>query len=146
MGFASPEMHPDDALHKKMKKWGIIKDDERLLVPIDVLFTDWSFTGHDQERPIDVSSELLELKKRVNELEKKVGQKRKPSIVDFIYARHRKELESKHFGKIVAIDTDSGKIASLGSTIAEAYSKAQEKTGKDKFDFRRVGYKALYKA
>ena len=67
-------------------------------------------------------------------------QKREPTKADLIYEKYRKELEREHFGKIVAIDTDLEKIVGIGYTILEAYKLAQKETGKNQFNFKRVGY------
>ena len=68
------------------------------------------------------------------------AQKIEPTKADLVYERYREELEKEHFGKIVAIDTDSEKIVGIGYNISEAYKLAQKKTGKKQFDFKRVGY------
>jgi len=95
--------------------------------------------------PIDVVGEIKDLKRRVGELETRLVEKREPTRVDYVYDLFKEELEKKHFGRIVAIDTDSDKIVGVGDTILEAYDKAKEKTGKDRFDFRRVGYRYIHK-
>ena len=69
-----------------------------------------------------------------------MGEKRVRTKTDIIYDRFKKELELKYHGKIVAIDDDLEKIVGIGESVLEVYNKAVEETGKDQFNFRRVGY------
>lgn len=80
----------------------------------------------------------------VSLLEGRVGERRKPTEADRVYELFREELEKEYFGKIVAVDTDSKQIVGMGDTLLEAYNNAKEKTGKDQFDFKRVGYKYIH--
>jgi len=56
-----------------------------------------------------------------------------------IYMRNKEKLEKVYFGKIVAIETESGTIAGIGETLDEAYEKARRKCPGRKFYFRKVG-------
>jgi hypothetical protein len=87
--------------------------------------------------------EIIELKRRVAELERISGGVRVPDEVDQVYNKFKVELEKQNLGKIVAIDLDSKTIAGIGSSVSEAYDQAKAKTGKEQFDFRRVGFKYL---
>lgn len=140
------EIYPEDILRKKMKEWGIIKDEHEDTL-IHTLFIDWfdRFAIAKPTETIDVQGEIRQLKKRVSELESRVGGKMEPTEADYVYRLFKEELEKEHFGKIVAIDTDLKEIVGIGNTVLEAYKIAKEKTGKDQFDFRRVGYKYIYK-
>jgi len=146
------EEYPDERarhiLEEKMKKWGIVKD-EKTNPFIHTLWTDIfsraALAKLRHARVPDVYAELISLKKRVRNLEKRVGGKRKLTEVDFAIESNREELEKKYFGKIVAIDIDSLGVVGIGDTILEAYNNAKEQTGKDKFDFRRIGYKYIYR-
>ncbi|MHA1431703.1 MAG: hypothetical protein ACTSRV_15125 [Candidatus Freyarchaeota archaeon] len=111
------------------------------------------------DKPVDITNEIISLKKRVLELErilkernteletlkKRVGGKRKPTKADYVYELFKEELEKEHFGKIVAIDTELKKIVGIGDTVLEAYRQAKKNTGKDQFDFRRVGYSYIHR-
>ncbi len=66
-------------------------------------------------------------------------------IANLIYLVNKKELEKTSFGKIVAIDVKSGKIAGIGETLKEAYLQAEKKTGQKKFAFRKVGFSSVCK-
>ena len=147
MAFTYPytygEESADADLRNKLKKWGILKDDMHdPLAFLDVLLTVSKLPS--MKRTINVYHELIDLKKRVKELEKRVGGKIERTKVDYVYEFFREDLEKEHFGKIVAIDTDSEKIVGIGNTLLEAFNTAKENTGKEQFDFRRVGYKYLY--
>lgn len=139
--MAYQEEYRYGALREKMKKWGVLQDE-----PSDVMINPFvSLGGFFRAEPIDVMSEIKDLRRRVHELERRGVEKREPTKADYIYEDFKEELEEKHFGKIVAIDTESEKIVSIGDTILEAYNKAKESTGKDQFDFKRVGYKYIHK-
>ena len=86
-----------------------------------------------KEKPLSIS------------LKNKVEGKRKPTKVDYVYELFKEELEKEHFGKIVAIDTELKKIVGIGDTVLEAYRQAKKNTGKDQFDFRRVGYSYIHR-
>ena len=43
----------------------------------------------------------------------------------------------------MAIDEESGRIVGMGDTVLSAYDQAKEATGKEQFDFKRVGYRYL---
>lgn len=137
----------EEILREKMKRWGILKDEKADLMYLssNALLEFLMTRARTRPRVIDVTEEIGDLKKRVRELERRVGGKREPTKVDFVYELFKEELEEKHFGRIVAIDTDLEEIVGVGDTILEAYNKAKEKTGKDQFDFKRVGYKYIHK-
>ena len=99
----------------------------------------------DSKRKSHENREIESLKKRVSELEKRVGLLRKPTKVDYVYSLFSDDLEKHHFGKIVAIDVESEKIVGIGDSVLEAYNKAVKETEKDQFDFKRVGFKHLHK-
>lgn len=139
----SEEAYPEYVLRKKMRGWGIPVDEPTSNVM--TLYHSSGFGRFLRAEPIDVISEIRDLRKRVYELEKRVGGKREPTEADFVYELHKKELEENYFGKIVAIDTELGEIAGKGDTILEAYNEAKERTGKDQFDFKRVGYKYIHR-
>jgi hypothetical protein len=131
----------------KLRKWGILQDDkeERLQPLYEYLVSlrryESSFLIPER---IDVAGEIEDLKERVCELERRVGAVRRPTRSDYVYGFFRTDLERKHFGKIVAIDTDSEQIAGIGNTVLEAYNEAKEKTGKNQFDFKRIGHRHIH--
>jgi len=142
------EVYPDYILREKMKKWGILKEDETSDIIISALLPSrrfGRFLRSEAIEAIDVMAEIRDLRSRVRDLERRVGGKREFTDADYVYELFKEELEKKHFGRIVAIDTESKKIVGIGDTILEAYNDAKEKTGKDQFDFRRVGYKYIHK-
>jgi len=101
---------------------------------------------------IQTSVEGEPLAKRVARLEATVDKLRKEKMcqklvsqADLVYAKHKKSLEKDHFGKIVAIDIDSQKVVGIGTSILEAYKKAKEKTSKDRFTYRRVGFPFVHR-
>jgi hypothetical protein len=87
------------------------------------------------------------LEERVESLEDEVRKlksiltpKREALKADIIYEKFKEELESKYWGKIVAIDIESETIAGIGDSILEAYQKARLKFPKNKFAYKRIGY------
>lgn len=141
------EEYTDRLLREKMKKW-IVAEGKKIDIvePIDFFIPAFrSLSPFLRAEPPDVMSEVKDLKKRVLELERRVGKKRRFTEADYVYALFREDLEEKHFGRIVAIDTESKKIVGIGDTILEAYNQAKEKTGKDQFDFKKVGHKYIHK-
>jgi len=91
----------------------------------------------------DLRNEFVD---RIAKLEKKKTRNKKPvKKANRIYNRFKKELELEHFGKIVAIDVDLERVVGIGDTFDEAYDRATEETGKEQFDFKRVGYSYLFK-
>jgi len=61
-----------------------------------------------------------------------------------IYDRkYRKHLEAKEWGKVVAIEVESGE-AFIGRTVLEAAMKARKKFPDRLFYFIRVGYPAVH--
>jgi len=139
------EAYPEPT-REKMRKWGVLKDEPMPFhEPIDIILSLLSSGRLFRVEPVDITAEIGELKRRVRELEARVGERRKPTMADYVYELFKEELEEKHFGKIVAIDAESEKIVGIGDTILEAYNMAVKETGKDQFDFRRVGYKYIYK-
>lgn len=87
-----------------------------------------------EERVESLEREVLELKERSRK------EYSKPTKADLVYEIHKKELEKEHFGKIVAIDIDSGTVVGIGDSIREAYKDARKKSEKTKFSYKRVGY------
>lgn len=161
---------PEKLLREKMKKWLMLKEEKadhmlpiiwpfrqsmkelEIAEDVDLTFLNDSvlmelllLSAKPREFVMDVTEEVLDLKKRVSELESRVGKKRRPTKVDFVYELFKDELEREHFGKIVAIDTDLEEIVGIGDTILKAYNDAKEKTGKEEFDFKRVGYRYIHK-
>ena len=59
-------------------------------------------------------------------------------VADVVFKKISKELESEYFGKIVAIDADSGSYF-IGNSELDAYKKAVQKYPNKKFVFKRVG-------
>ncbi|HXY88467.1 MAG TPA: hypothetical protein VEG44_08505 [Candidatus Acidoferrales bacterium] len=82
---------------------------------------------------------------RIGKLEKKTRKKKPVTKADRVYNRFKKELEQEYFGKIVAIDVDLSRVVGIGDTFDEAYDRAIEETGKEQFDFKRVGHSYLFK-
>lgn len=137
--------YSDQILREKMRKWGIFKDEPSdIMIDSSLLLSPSGLGRLLRAEPVDVISEIKDLKSRVRELERRVGKRREITKADIVYERFRKELEETQFGKIVAIDMESEEIVGIGDTVLEAYNMAQEKTGKDQFDFKRVGYKYVY--
>jgi hypothetical protein len=63
---------------------------------------------------------------------------------ELIYSKQLKaKLEKKYFGKIVAIDPDTGDYF-LGDTILEAVKKGRKKHPETVFHSIRVGYPAAH--
>lgn len=155
-----------ERIREKMRKWGILKGEKQdILLPFsqvakelgideevgyfslnyDTLVESLLFSTTLHKREIDVTKEVLDLKKRVQELEMRVGERRRSTEANRVYELFQKELEKEHFGKIVAIDTELKQIVGIGDTLLEAYNNAKSKTGKDQFDFQRVGYRYIHK-
>lgn len=137
----------DNVLRQKMKQWGIIKSDEN--IPIQTIVANLLMQSRQRADLVRVQliperKEIEHLKKRVQELEQRIGIRRTPTEVDRVYELFKDKLEKEHFGKIVAIDVESKQIVGIGDSILEAYNKAKAKTKKDQFDFRRVGYKYIH--
>ena len=145
------EIYPKYArtLRQKMREWGILKDEPSETIMIPWLLSASGFGRFLRAEPVEVRermiSEIRDLKGRVRELERRVGGKREITKADVVYEYFRKELEETQFGKIVAIDTELEAVVGVGDTILEAYNVAKENTGKDQFDFKRVGYKYIHK-
>lgn len=104
------------------------------------------------ERTVYVPESESPLEKRVSSLENEMRKLKSILIqeheipeVDRIYEKFKEELESKYFGKIVAIDLESEIVAGIGSSVLEAYEKAKEKSPKNKFSYKRVGYAYVFK-
>ena len=60
-----------------------------------------------------------------------------------LFGRINKNLSSKYKGKIVAIDTDSGKYF-IGDSELDAYNKAIKKYPDKKFVFKRIGFDSTH--
>lgn len=136
-----------------MKEWGITKNENKVLdnildnIPVyyaqlqaQNFLQNYLRVVRTDQQIIPERKEIESLKRRVGELERRVGGKRLPTESDLIYKNIQKEYEEKYFGKIIAIDPQLRKVVGIGDSISEAYEKAQRKTKKDQFDFRRVGY------
>jgi hypothetical protein len=138
--------YSDENLRQKMKQWGIGTKEDSMPNYLLELLLDTYMKGATVHLGIrDTREEIEDLKTRVGELERRVGRKRVPTKVDQIYELFRETLEKEQSGKIVAIDTESGQIVGIGNSILEAYDVARKKTGKNQFDFRRVGYKYVHR-
>jgi hypothetical protein len=88
-----------------------------------------------EERVEYLEREIRRLKEKLQEKHSK-----KLTKADLIYEKYKEELEKKYFGKIVAIDVDSGTIVGIGDSILEAYEEARKKSKKRKFSYKKVGY------
>jgi len=148
------ETHSDPLLLGKMRKWGIPVDKPYYIITSSSLYPsiEHAVVRLLREESVDVIGEIKLLKRnitltntRINELEKRVGRKRQVTNADKVYEQFRRVLEETDFGKIVAIDIDRKEIVGKGDTILEAYNEAKDRTGKEQFDFKRVGYKYLFK-
>lgn len=97
------------------------------------------------------TKEIIRLRKKLVELEKstvkepKANKKRESTKVDKIYERFKATFKPKDIRKIVAIDIESEAIVGMGDSVLEAHKKAKEKTGLNRFGFRRVGYSFLHR-
>ena len=60
-----------------------------------------------------------------------------------IYKKLQKDLESEYWGKIVAIDVETGDYF-LGDTVIEAGKEARRKYPQRIFHFIRVGFPAVH--
>jgi len=148
MAYSKVE-YPDAILKQKMKEWGITRNEDKIPVYYTQLLTQNFLQNYFREigtvqRIMPERKEIENLKRRVSELERRVGTKRAPSKVDEVYALFKGSLEQECFGKIVAIDTDSKEVVGVGDSVLEAYDNANKKTGKTQFDFRRVGFKYIH--
>jgi hypothetical protein len=138
--------YPNEILKQKMRQWGFgTKEDSVPNVLLELLLTNYMRGLNVRSDTRDPHEEIDELKRRVGELERKVGRRRIPTKADHVYELFKEELEKEQFGKIVAIDIESKQIVGIGNSILEAYNDAREKTRKEQFDFRRVGYKYVHK-
>jgi hypothetical protein len=97
----------------------------------------------EDENPLVKRIENLE--QTIEELKKEREVKRLPSKADRVYLKFKNMLEKEHFGKIVAIDAESGRIVGLGNSVLEAYRDAEKNTSKTKFSYRRVGFAFVHK-
>lgn len=93
-----------------------------------------------EERVERLEDEIRRLKKELSP-----SIRRTPTRADLIYEKFREELEKEHFGRIVAIDTDSESVVGIGNTVLEAYHEASKKSSKTKFSYKRVGYPYVYR-
>jgi hypothetical protein len=89
--------------------------------------------------------EINALKDALANLEQLAGERTLFTPADRIYERFKVELEKDHFGEIVAIDDESGCIVGIADTLSDAYERAKKATGKEQFDFKRVGYGYLFR-
>lgn len=95
----------------------------------------------------NIEDEMLELKLKLNELERIVEQislpKKRITKAEQVYEKLRSKLEKKSMGKIVAIDVNKADVVAIDDTIEEAYAKAITKSDKKRFYFRKVGQSQL---
>ena len=113
-------------------------------------YTPWYGILSDFLRSFPEPKENLEervkcLEEEVSRLKKKQMPPRRPTKADLIYEKFRGQLEEEYFGKIVAIDVDSGAVAGIGNTVLEAYQDARKKSSKNKFSYKRVGFPYVYR-
>lgn len=95
------------------------------------------------------------LEERVRTLEKEVQKLKHADIknanmekineANVVYESFRKELEEKHFGKIVAIDVYSKRVVGIGNNVMEAYKDALKNSKRRSFSYKRVGSTYVYK-
>jgi hypothetical protein len=106
----------------------------------------WESTLENKDELQVIKEELNRLRDRLAELEKSTVKELEVerTEVDAVYELHRADLERKYFGRIVAIDTDTKSIVGIGDSILEAFKKAERKTRKDCFDYKRVGFDYIY--
>ena len=150
----------EEILRNKMKKWGILRDEELLysrsfVIPavkidlFDYLFKNSRLIGDErvdiEEKVKSLESTCRKHERRIIELERALGTRREITKADLVYMKYKDQLEKDHFGAIVAIDTDLGVIAGIGDTILEAYEQAKEKSVRNKFSYKRVGYGSVYR-
>lgn len=134
---------------KMLQRVGILKKQSPLRHRVSMeslmfdLVSHFVRTSLEEENPLVKRIENLE--REVRELRKKREIAKVPSKADLIYLKFKEELEQEHFGKIVAIDVDSGKIVGIGSSILEAYSEAKKNTSKKQFSYRRVGFDFVHR-
>jgi hypothetical protein len=99
----------------------------------------------DSLQTIKLVGEVDKLQAELAKLKNKGVKKRPLKPADRIYNRIKKEYETEHFGKIIAIDVHLKRVVGIGDTLDDAYEQAVEETGREQFDFKRVGYSYLYK-
>ncbi|MBI4344494.1 MAG: hypothetical protein HY555_02800 [Euryarchaeota archaeon] len=56
-----------------------------------------------------------------------------------VYEAHRRELESKHTGRVVALDLDEGDVAAVGDDPSEVSLQAESLRPAHRLFVRRVG-------
>lgn len=64
---------------------------------------------------------------------------------DMVYQKFRQQLESEHFGKIVALDSEEGTVVAIGDTVLDAYNEAKKRSRKERFSFRKIGSRVFCK-
>jgi len=62
---------------------------------------------------------------------------------NMLFSKINKDLSPKYKGKIVAIDTDSGKYF-IGDSELDAYKKATKQLPKKQFVFKRIGFSSTH--
>ena len=62
---------------------------------------------------------------------------------DMLLSKINKELMLKYKGKIVAIDTDTGKYF-IGNSELDAYQEAIKQNPKKQFVFKRIGFDSTH--
>lgn len=78
--------------------------------------------------------------KILNDLDKQTFAKRAKAVYNH---RYRKRLEATEWGKVIAIEVESGEVF-IGRTALEAGLKAREKYPDKFFYFIRIGYPAVH--
>lgn len=93
-----------------------------------------------------IKRELNEMRKTIERLTAKTKPKQSPlqQKGEEIYNKNRESLEKEHWGKLVAIDTDTESIIGIGKTLEEVYKQTSQ--SKKPLYLRRIGQQgALYK-
>lgn len=114
----------------------------RDFLPISVLS---DFLGSIPEPKESLEKRVKRLEEEMSRLKKQQKLSEEPTRADLIYEKFRVQLEKEHFGKVVAIDVDSGTIAGTGDTVLDAFRNAREKSSKARFSYKRVGYPYVYR-
>ncbi len=95
------------------------------------------------ENPLEKRVRNLEME--LKEVKSLLEQRTQISKTDLIYEKFKEELESKHFGKIAAIDIESQTVVSIGDSVLDAFQRAKSKSSKKKFSYKRIGYPYVFK-
>jgi uncharacterized protein YoxC len=135
---------PQFSFHNEDKQQVLLPPRERIPE-----YFNWIFTQIARQ---SVQESVDPLEKRVEKLEKQIQElrqlqrgARRLTKADEIYELHKDKLEAEHFGKIIAIDTEKEEIVGMGNSVIAAYNDARKNSSKTEFEFRRVGYRYVYK-